>query len=95
MATASYFYKGLQVWPLVYPRRPTKTGQAHNYDEGFDAAVRIDELQKDGSSARSRVLVLPADRAFANGGDARRASVAFARRMIDDCAPGQTVWDGA
>lgn len=93
MATTSYVYKGLQVCPLVYPRRPTTAGYAHNYDEGFDAAVRINELREVENGGRSRVFLLPVDRPFANGGDARRASVAFAEGMIDDCAPGQTIWD--
>ncbi|HVE11420.1 MAG TPA: hypothetical protein VNE00_29460 [Paraburkholderia sp.] len=93
MATASYVYRGLQVCPLVYPRRPTKAGYAHNYDDGFDAAVRINELEETASGMRSRVFLLPADRPFESGGEARRASIAYAEGLIDGCAPGQTIWD--
>jgi hypothetical protein len=93
MATAAYVYKGLQVCPLVYPRHPTKSGYAHNYDDGFDAAVRIWELDGPETGIRSRVFVLPVDRPFENSGDARRASIAFAETLIDRCSAGQTIWD--
>ncbi|CAB3754119.1 hypothetical protein ACFFG2_27570 [Paraburkholderia solisilvae] len=93
MATATYVYRGLQVCPLVYPRRPTRSGYAHNYDDGFDAAVRINELDRTETEVRSRVFLLAVDRPFTNGGDARRASIAFAEGLIDGCPSGQTIWD--
>jgi hypothetical protein len=93
MATATYVYRGLQVCPLVYPRRATRSGYAHNYDDGFDAAVRINEIEAAESEVRSRVFRLPAERPFSNSGDARRASIAFAEHLIDGCPSGQTIWD--
>ncbi|CAB3759694.1 hypothetical protein [Paraburkholderia humisilvae] len=93
MANAAYVYRGLQVCPLVYPRHPTKSGYAHNYDDGFDAAVRIKELDGTETGVRSRVFLLEVDRPFENSGDARRASIAFAEGLIDGCPAGQTIWD--
>jgi hypothetical protein len=93
MAAANYVYKGLQVSPLIYPRQRTKAGYAHNYDEGFDAAVRIDDADALEADRRSRVFLVPAGKPFQNSGDARRASIVFAEHLIDACPSGQTVWD--
>jgi len=83
----------LELHPLVFPHRAAKPGCAHNYDEGFDAAVRIQETEDAGSVARSRVFRLTVKRPFENAGDARRASIAYAEHLIDACDPNKTVWD--
>jgi len=93
MSTNSHSYRGLEVYPLVFPHKVPKAGAAHNYDEGFDAAVRIQETEDGGSAARSRVFRLTVKRPFENAGDARRASIAYAERLIDACGPDQSVWD--
>ncbi|HTR05295.1 MAG TPA: hypothetical protein VMJ11_01215 [Paraburkholderia sp.] len=96
MTTAFRLYRGLEIYPLVYPHRPTEPGFGHNYDEGFDAAVRIQASQEPSEPAgslRSRVFGLVVDTPFSNAGDARRASIAYAERLIDACSPGETVLD--
>ena len=80
MTTGFRLYHGLEVYPLVYPHRATAPGSGHNYDEGFDAAVRI---QEPGGASRSRVFRLQVTRPLENAGDARRASTAYAERLID------------
>lgn len=43
MTTGFPLYRGLEVYPLVYPHRATEPGNGHSHDEEFDAAVRIRE----------------------------------------------------
>jgi hypothetical protein len=86
-------YRGLEVLPLVFPHRATEPGYGHNYDEGFDAAVRIQEPVHGTSASRSRVFRLAADKPFQSAGDARRASITYAERLIDACPQDRTVWD--
>jgi hypothetical protein len=93
MTAAFRVYRGLEIHPLVYPHRPTAPGSGHNYDEGFDAAVRIQEPEDSGVASRSRVFSLAIHTPFANSGDARRASVAYAEHLIDSCSPGASVLD--
>jgi hypothetical protein len=92
MQAAIYVYKGLEVQPLVFPRQRTKAGSSRSYDEGFDAAVRINEPGAQ-ERARSRVFALPVEQAFESSGDARRASTAYAKRLIDSCPEGKSIWD--
>ncbi|MBP0590853.1 hypothetical protein J8I87_14250 [Paraburkholderia sp. LEh10] len=94
MADAIHLYKGLEVHPLVYLHVPTRPGFAPDYDEGFDAAVRIREPDGDSFNARSRVFRLHVDAPFLSAGDARRASTAYGELLIDKCVPGKTIWDG-
>ena len=76
-------YRGLEINLLVFPRCPTLSGHGHNYEDGFDAAVRIREPQgKDGRS-RSCVFRLPVQSAYESAGDARRACTAYAETLID------------
>ncbi|WMY08284.1 hypothetical protein [Paraburkholderia phenoliruptrix] len=86
MTTGFRHYRGLEVCPLVYPHRATEPGRGHNYDEGFDAAVRIEEPTSSGEAPRSRVFRLAVTRPFQSAGDARRASTAYAERLIDTCS---------
>ncbi|MFD1560186.1 hypothetical protein ACFSHT_31830 [Paraburkholderia silviterrae] len=92
MTVAFRLYRGLEIYPLVYPHRPTEPGFGHNYDEGFDASVRIQEGEAV-QDPRSRVFGIAVARPFRSAGDARRASVAYAEHLIDTCLPGQTVLD--
>ena len=86
-------YGGLEIYPLVYPHRNAAPGSAHNYDEGFDAAVRIQEPEELTGGPRSRVFCLAGVAPFMNSGDARRASIAYAERLIDARKPGEAVLD--
>lgn len=94
MANGIHLYKGLEVCPLIFPHVATRTGFAHDYDGGFDAAVRIREPDGDSLEARSRVFRLHVERPFPCTGDARRASTAYGELLIDKCTPGNTLWDG-
>lgn len=85
MTTGLRLYRGLEIYPLVYPHRATEPGLGHNYDEGFDAAVRIQEPGSADGVSRSRVFRLASAKPFRNAGDARRASTAYAERLIDTC----------
>jgi hypothetical protein len=92
--TATFrLYRGFEIYPLVYPHTTAKPGFAHNYDDGFDAAVRISESGEGTTSSRSRVFRLGSGSPFKSAGDARRASTTYAERLIDECPPGRTVWD--
>ena len=93
MEAAAYLYRGLEVRLLVYPRQRTMAGTGHSYDQGFDAAVRINEPGQKEVEGRSRVFQLKVERGFENIGDARRASTAFAEHLIDACPSGRTIWD--
>jgi hypothetical protein len=93
MTTAFRFYRGLEVYPLVYPHRAAEPGRGHNYDEGFDAAVRIQQPGNSVGTSRSRVFKLQVIRPFQNSGDARRASTAYAERLIDTCPQDTNILD--
>lgn len=89
MEAAAYLYRGLEVRLLVYPRQRTMAGTGHSYDQGFDAAVRINEPGQKEVEGRSRVFQLKVERGFENIGDARRASTAYAEHLIDACPSGR------
>ncbi|NLP63673.1 hypothetical protein [Paraburkholderia sacchari] len=93
MKTGFRLYRGLEVYPLVYPHHATEPGGGHNYDEGFDAAVRIQEPESAGEAPRSRVFRLAVTRPFQTAGDARRASTAYAEHLIDSCSRDTNVLD--
>ncbi|ADG16408.1 hypothetical protein HDG35_005332 [Paraburkholderia sp. JPY681] len=76
-------YRGLEINLLVFPRCPTLNGHGHNYEDGFDAAVRIREPEGQDGRSRSCVFRLPAESAYESAGDARRACTAYAERLID------------
>ncbi|VXC94531.1 conserved hypothetical protein [Burkholderia sp. 8Y] len=86
-------YRGLEIYPLVFSRRPAESGRGHNYDEGFDAAVRIQEPGIADGATRSRVFKLDSQGPFKDAGDARRASHAYAEKMIDTCVQTSTLFD--
>lgn len=84
MTTAFRLYRGFEIYPLVYPHRATQAGFGHNYDEGFDASVRICESDTAETRPHGQVFRVPAgQRPFANAGDARRASAIYAESLID------------
>ncbi|MGF6373911.1 hypothetical protein [Paraburkholderia sp. 32] len=76
-------YRGLDISLLVYPHRTTQPGYGHNYEEGFDASIRISDPDSMTDNPRSRLFRVPGKRPFVNAGDARRASVAYAEMLID------------
>ncbi|HTR05298.1 MAG TPA: hypothetical protein VMJ11_01230 [Paraburkholderia sp.] len=93
MTTGFRLYRGLEIYPLVYPHRATGARGGRNYEEGFDAAVRIQEPESSEGTSRSRVFRLVERTPFQNAGDARRASTAYAVRLIDTCPENTTVLD--
>ncbi len=93
MTTGFRLYRGLEVSPLVYPHRATVPGVGHNYDEGFDAAVRIQNPGSATGAPRSRVFRLVVSRPFECAGDARRASASYAEKLIDSCPLNTDVLD--
>lgn len=82
MTTGFRLYRGLEIYPLVYPHRVAAPGAGHNYEDGFDAAVRIQEPATM-AAARSKVFRVEVRRPFESAGDARRASMAYAEQLID------------
>jgi hypothetical protein len=88
-------YRGLDISLLVYPHRATQTGYGHNYEEGFDASIRISEPDSVMDSPRSRLFRVPGERPFMHAGDARRASVAYAEMLIDGDGSNHTIWEPA
>ncbi|MBB3258486.1 hypothetical protein F4827_003354 [Paraburkholderia bannensis] len=93
MSATIRFYRGLEIHPLVFPHQPTLPGLGRNYEEGFDAAVRIREPEGLALIPRTRVFGLLVKRPFLNAGDARRASIAYAEHLIDTCPADETVLD--
>jgi len=93
--TTMRHYRGLDISLLVYPHRATQTGFGHNYEEGFDASIRISEPDAGMDSPRSRLFRVPGTRPFMNAGDARRASVAYAEMLIDGDGSERTIWEPA
>jgi len=88
-------YRGLDISLLVYPHRATLTGFGHNYEEGFDASIRISESDSVMGIPRSQVFRVPGKRPFVSTGDARRASVAYAEMLIDGDGAERKLWEHA
>ncbi|PMS14532.1 hypothetical protein C0Z18_31345 [Trinickia dabaoshanensis] len=88
-------YRGLDISLLVYPHRATQAGFGRNYEEGFDASIRISEPDAGIDSLRSRVFRVPGTRPFSNTGDARRACLAYAEQLIDADGAGRPIWGHA
>jgi len=93
MTTAFRLYRGLEIYLLVYPHHATQSGFGHNYEEGFDASVRISDPEAETDQRRSRVFRVPRTRPFKNTGDARRASAVYAEQVIDSAASDGAFWD--
>jgi hypothetical protein len=78
-----HLYRGFEIYPLIYPHFSAMAGRAHNYEAGFDAAVKICLRGTDTTLTRSQTFKLLGDSPFLNAGDARRASVRYAEGIID------------
>ena len=76
-------YRGFEIYPLVYPHAERKEGAGHNYESGFDAAVKICLRGTDSSLTSSDTFKLSEPRPFSSAGAARRASLKFGESIID------------
>ncbi|AJY12756.1 hypothetical protein K6W16_05140 [Burkholderia dolosa] len=79
-----HLYRGFEIYPLIYPHVPAINGSAHNYDAGFDAAVKICLRGTTDTVTQSQTFRLLDRAPFGTAGDARRASVRYAENIIDD-----------
>jgi len=84
-------YRGLEIYPLVYPHQPRSADGTHHYDEGFDAAVKICRRGTDDTVTTSRVFRVPSRSPFGTAGAARMASTSHAERVIDGTIAGQSI----
>jgi hypothetical protein len=92
MSSDCRIYRGLELYLFVFPRRQAQPGCSHNYEDGFNAAVRICEPSRGNGVARSRVFRLSVATTFSTSGDARRALNAFAEHLIDECSGAEMLW---
>ncbi|KWF29319.1 hypothetical protein [Burkholderia pseudomultivorans] len=79
-----HIYRGFEIYPLIYPHVPALNGCTHNYDGGFDAAVKICLRGTTDTLTQSKTFRLRDDAPFDTAGDARRASLRYAENIIDD-----------
>lgn len=79
-----HVYRGFEIYPLIYPHALAPNGSPHNYDAGFDAAVKICLRGTTDTLTQSQTFRLRDTSPFDNAGDARRASVRYAENIIDD-----------
>lgn len=86
-------YRGLVIYPLVYPHIARGAVGSYDYDAGFDAAVRICRRGTDDTLTASRVFRIPHRAPFGGAGEARNASCDYAERLIDGLVDGQSVRD--
>ncbi|ACD21306.1 hypothetical protein [Paraburkholderia phytofirmans] len=84
-------YRGLEIYPLVYPHQPSGLNGIRHYDSGFDAAVRICRRGTDDTMTTSRVFRVPSRSPFGAAGDARIASTSYAEQVIDGMVAGQSI----
>jgi len=76
-------YRGFEIYPLIYPHFHAGAGRTHNYEAGFDAAVKVCRRGTDTTLTRSLTFKLVDGSPFASAGDARRASQRYAESIID------------
>ncbi|WP_179404377.1 hypothetical protein [Burkholderia guangdongensis] len=79
-----HLYRGFEIYPLIYPHVPAQNGSPHNYDAGFDAAVKICLRGTTDTLTQSQTFRLLECPPFGTAGDARRASLLYAENIIDD-----------
>lgn len=79
-----HLYRGFEIYPLIYPHGSAQNGCPHNYDAGFDAAVKICFRDTADTLTRSQTFRLLDSSPFDTAGDARRASLRYAEHIIDD-----------
>ncbi|RAS28762.1 hypothetical protein [Paraburkholderia bryophila] len=80
-------YRGLEIYPLVYPHQPRDRDGARHYD----AAVRICRRGSDHVVTGSRLFQVPSASPFDAAGAARIASTSYAERVIDGMIADQSV----
>jgi len=80
------YYKGFSVQALIYKYVP-RTGRAR--ERLYDVSVRIG--RKGESTIASPVFKFPLTEPFMNLGDARRAGVAYAHKIINGDVPGSSL----
>ncbi|WP_269506518.1 hypothetical protein [Burkholderia sp. IMCC1007] len=78
-----HLYRGFEIYPLIYPHASSQNGNAHNYESGFDAAVKICLRGTADTLTRSETFRLRDNAPFISAGDARRASLRYAEEIID------------
>jgi hypothetical protein len=78
-----HLYRGFEIYPLIYPHVPSQNGNPHNYDGGFDAAVKICQRGTADTVTRSETFRLLGNAPFESAGEARRASLRYAEEIID------------
>lgn len=83
-AMSMHVYRGFEIYPLIYPHVPAPNGCPHNYDAGFDAAVKICLRGTTDTVTQSQTFRLHDNSPFDSAGDARRASLRYAENIIDD-----------
>ncbi|MEX3630179.1 MAG: hypothetical protein VB138_12645 [Burkholderia sp.] len=76
-----HFYRGFEIYPLIYPHTESTAGSGRNYDDGFDAAVKI--CLRGETLTYSDTFKLNETPPFMSAGAARRASLKFAQDVID------------
>src|ERR1700733_6883796 len=80
-------YRGLEIYPLIYPHKPRGADGSRHYDAGFDAAVKISRRGVDDSTTTSRVYRVPGEGPFSGSGEARPASTRYADGLIEATSP--------
>ena len=78
-----HVYRGFEICPLIYCHSETIGGVARNYENGFDAAVKISLRDTDSTVLCSDTFKLNENSPFLSPGAARRASIAYAQALID------------
>ncbi|MFP3569990.1 hypothetical protein [Paraburkholderia sp. SIMBA_030] len=86
-------YRGLEIYPLVYPRTPRGAVGSYDYGAGFEAAVRICRRGTNDTLTASRIFRIPQRTPFRAAGEARRASTNYAERLIDGQIDGKSIGD--
>jgi hypothetical protein len=88
-------YKGYEIHPLIYPRGARQGAAVRAADTGYEASVRICRAPPAGEevTGESRVFRIEQDGSFENGGQARRACLLHAEKLIDGQIDGQSVAD--
>jgi hypothetical protein len=84
-------YRGLEIYPLVYPHQPSGLDGVRHYESGFDASVRICRRGADDTLTSSRIFRVPSNSPFGVSGDARLAGASYAEQVIDGMVAGQSI----
>src|ERR1700682_3861668 len=89
-------YKGYEIHLLIYPRGGRAGGAAHRAAHtAYESSLRIRRAPPAGEEAtgESRVFRMAQTGSFENGGQARRACLLHAEKLIHGQIDGQTVAD--